>query len=176
MTADDVRNALIDTADGGKVPLGEVAEVVSVGGPNTISRENVQRKLVISANVSGRDVGSVVDDIQKTIDSTITLPEGYRIEYGGQFESARAASRTLALTTILAIFVVFLLLYGEFHSASLTVFLSVCASAEPHWYENSTSGFSGAKPTRFAAFRASERLRCASSAVLFFSTCASTSV
>lgn len=120
MTADDVRNALIDTADGGKVPLGEVAEVVSVGGPNTISRENVQRKLVISANVSGRDVGSVVDDIQKTIDSTITLPEGYRIEYGGQFESARAASRTLALTTILAIFVVFLLLYGEFHSASLS--------------------------------------------------------
>ena len=120
MTADDVRNALIDTADGGKVPLGEVAEVVSVGGPNTISRENVQRKLVISANVSGRDVGSVVDDIQKTIDSTITLPEGYRIEYGGQFESARAASRTLALATILAIFVVFLLLYGEFHSASLS--------------------------------------------------------
>ncbi|MDD6140957.1 MAG: efflux RND transporter permease subunit, partial [Bacteroidales bacterium] len=120
MTADDVRNALIDTTDGGKVPLGEVAEVVSVGGPNTISRENVQRKLVISANVSGRDVGSVVDDIQKTIDSTIKLPEGYRIEYGGQFESARAASRTLALATILAIFVVFLLLYGEFRSASLS--------------------------------------------------------
>ncbi|MGM9841271.1 MAG: efflux RND transporter permease subunit [Candidatus Limisoma sp.] len=120
MTADDVRNALIDTADGGKVPLGEVAEVVSVGGPNTISRENVQRKLVVSANVSGRDVGSVVDDIQKTIDSTIKLPEGYRIEYGGQFESARSASRTLALATILAIFVVFLLLYGEFRSASLS--------------------------------------------------------
>ncbi|MGM9832932.1 MAG: efflux RND transporter permease subunit [Candidatus Limisoma sp.] len=120
MTVDDVRNALIDTADGGKVPLGEVAEVVSVGGPNTISRENVQRKLVVSANVSGRDVGSVVDDIQKTIDSTIKLPEGYRIEYGGQFESARSASRTLALATILAIFVVFLLLYGEFRSASLS--------------------------------------------------------
>lgn len=117
---EDVKNALIDTGDGGKVPLSEVAEIVSVGGPNTVSRENVQRKLVVSANVSGRDLGSAVDDIRSKIEETIKLPEGYRVEYGGQFESAQSATRTLALTTVIAIFVIFLLLYGEFKSASLS--------------------------------------------------------
>lgn len=117
---EDVKNALIDTGDGGKVPLSEVAEIVSVGGPNTVSRENVQRKLVVSANVSGRDLGSAVDDIRSKIKETIKLPEGYRVEYGGQFESAQSATRTLALTTVIAIFVIFLLLYGEFKSASLS--------------------------------------------------------
>ena len=115
-----MKNALIDTGDGGKVPLSEVAEIVSVGGPNTVSRENVQRKLVVSANVSGRDLGSAVDDIRSKIEETIKLPEGYRVEYGGQFESAQSATRTLALTTVIAIFVIFLLLYGEFKSASLS--------------------------------------------------------
>lgn len=115
-----IRKALIDTKDGHKVPLEEVADIVSVGGPNNISRENVQRKLVVSANVSGRDVGSVVDDIQKTVDQKITLPEGYRIEYGGQFESARNASRTLTITIIVAIFVIFLLLYGQFKNVTLS--------------------------------------------------------
>lgn len=117
---EDVKNALIDTGDGGKVPLSEVAEIVSVGGPNTVSRENVQRKLVVSANVSGRDLGSAVDDIRSKIEESIKLPEGYRVEYGGQFESAQSATRTLALTTVIAIFVIFLLLYGEFKSASLS--------------------------------------------------------
>lgn len=117
---EDVKNALIDTGDGGKVPLSEVAEIVSVGGPNTVSRENVQRKLVVSANVSGRDLGSAVDDIRSKIEETIKLPEGYRVEYGGQFESAQSATRTLALTTVIAIFVIFLMLYGEFKSASLS--------------------------------------------------------
>ena len=115
-----VKSALIDTGDGHKIPLEEVAEIVSVGGPNTITRENVQRKLVVSANVSGRDVKSVVDDIRTRIESSITLPEGYRIEYGGQFESAQNASRTLALATVVSILVIFLLLYGEFRSTSLS--------------------------------------------------------
>lgn len=115
-----VKSALIDTGDGHKIPLEEVAEIVSVGGPNTITRENVQRKLVVSANVSGRDVKSVVDDIRARIESSITLPEGYRIEYGGQFESAQNASRTLALATIVSILVIFLLLYGKFRSTSLS--------------------------------------------------------
>lgn len=119
-SAADVMDALIDTGDGKKIPLSEVAEIVSVGGPNTISRENVQRKLVISANVSGRDLKGAVDDIRAAIDENISLPEGYRVEYGGQFESAESASRTLALTTILVIFVIFLLLYGEFKSISLS--------------------------------------------------------
>jgi len=115
-----VMNALIDTPDGGKVPLSQVAEIVSTSGPNTISRENVQRKQVVSANVSGRDVGSVVEDVQKAVEASVSLPEGYRIEYGGQFESAKNASRTLALTTILAIFLIFLLLYGQFKDVPLS--------------------------------------------------------
>lgn len=114
-----VRKALIDTGDGRKIPLEEVSEIVSVGGPNTITRENVQRKLVVSANVSGRDVGSVVRDIQKAVDENLSLPEGYRVEYGGQFESAQSASRTLFLTTVLALTIIFLLLYGEFKNISL---------------------------------------------------------
>lgn len=115
-----VRKALIDTDDGRKIPLEEISEIVSVGGPNTITRENVQRKLVVSANVSGRDVGSVVRDIQKAVDEKIVLPEGYRVEYGGQFESAQSASRSLFITTILALMVIFLLLYGEFKNVSLS--------------------------------------------------------
>ncbi|MBQ0150372.1 MAG: efflux RND transporter permease subunit [Bacteroidales bacterium] len=120
---DGVMNALIDTYDGGKVPLYEVAEITSSSGPNTIQRENVQRKLVVSANVSGRDVGGVVDDIRKTVSESITLPEGFRIEYGGQFESARKASRTLALATILAVLVIFLLLYGQFKDVALSTII-----------------------------------------------------
>ena len=85
----------------------------------------MQRKLVVSANVSGRDVGSVVEDIRKAVDEHISLPEGYRIEYGGQFESARNASRTLVLATILAFLVIFLLLYLEFRSVSLSAIVLV---------------------------------------------------
>lgn len=121
LTVDDVRDALINTYDGGTVPLGMVADVVSTGGPNTISRENVQRKLVVSANVSGRDALSVVDDIQRTLDSRLQLPEGYRVEYGGQFESARTASRTLLLVFLLALGIIYLLLYTEFRSLSLSL-------------------------------------------------------
>lgn len=116
----EVMDALIDNGHGGKVPLSEVADIVSVGGPSTISRENVQRKLVVSANVSGRDALSVVDDIDRTIQSQVPLPEGYRIEYGGQFETAKTASRTLALAFIAALLVIYLLLYMEFKSVSLS--------------------------------------------------------
>ena len=117
---DGVRKALIDTGNGGKVPLEEVAEIVSAGGPSSITRENVQRKLVVSANASGRDIKSIVDDIRSKVEQDIVLPEGYRIEYGGQFESAQSASRTLALATTISLLLIFLLLYGEFHSASLS--------------------------------------------------------
>ena len=121
LTIEDVKDALIDTYDGGKVPLGVVSDVVSVGGPNTISRENVQRKLVVSANVSGRDAIGVVEEIQNTVYKQIHLPEGYRIEYGGQFESAKAATRTLILVFIVALAVIYLLLYTEFKSLSLSI-------------------------------------------------------
>lgn len=122
-----IRKALIDTnlgndtgKKGNKVPLEEICSIVSTVGPNSISRENVQRKLVIAANVSGRDVGSVVNDIQQIVDEEIKLPEGYRLEYGGQFESARSASRTLTLATVIALAIIYLLLYSEFRSFSLS--------------------------------------------------------
>lgn len=111
-----IRNLMIDTGDGQKIPLNYVAEIRSVMGPNTISRENVKRKIVISANVADRDLRSVVNDIQAQVDAQIKLPEGYHIEYGGQFESEQAASRTLALTSFMSIVVIFLLLYHEFRS------------------------------------------------------------
>ena len=115
-TMEDIRNLMID-AGGKKIPLSYIAEVRSVTGPNTINRENVQRKLVISANVSERDLRSVVNDIQNKIGNSIQLPEGYHIEYGGQFESEQAASRTLLLTSLMSLLVIFLLLYNEFKNA-----------------------------------------------------------
>ena len=111
-----IRNLMIDTGDGQKIPLNYVAEIRSAMGPNTISRENVKRKIVISANVADRDLRSVVNDIQAQVNAQIKLPEGYHIEYGGQFESEQAASRTLALTSFMSIVVIFLLLYHEFRS------------------------------------------------------------
>ena len=111
-----IGNLMIDTGDGQKIPLNYVAEIRSAMGPNTISRENVKRKIVISANVADRDLRSVVNDIQQRVDNQINLPEGYHLEYGGQFESEQAASRTLALTSFISIVVIFLLLYHEFRS------------------------------------------------------------
>lgn len=114
-TADRIKNLIVD-ANGRKIPLGNIAEITSTTGPNTINRENVARKIVISANVAGRDLRGVVNDIQKTVNEEITLPEGYHIEYGGQFESEQAASRTLLITSIFSILVIFLLLYAQFKS------------------------------------------------------------
>ena len=95
---EEIGELMLD-ADGRKVPLHYVAEVLPLSGPNTISRENVQRKIVVSANVAGRDLKGVVNDIQKTVDEQISLPEGYHIEYGGQFESEQAASRIITITS-----------------------------------------------------------------------------
>lgn len=112
-----IRDLMIDTPDGRKIPLANVAEVRSAMGPNTINRENVKRKIVISANASGRDLRSVVNDIQKRVNSEIKLPEGYHVEYGGQFESEQNASRVLLLASLLSIVVIFLLLYMQFRNA-----------------------------------------------------------
>ncbi len=116
---EQIGNLMID-ANGQKIPLHYVAEILPLVGPNTISRENVQRKIVVSANVAGRDLNGVVKDIQKTVDEQITLPEGYHVEYGGQFESEQAASRTLFLTSMISILLIFLLLFNEFHSMPLS--------------------------------------------------------
>lgn len=116
-TIDDIGALLIDTPSGVKIPLSNVAKIVSSAGPNTINRENVKRKIVISANTSGRDLRGVVNDIRTTVDEKITLPEGYHIEYGGQFESEQAASRTLFLASVISIVIIYLLLYMQFRNA-----------------------------------------------------------
>ena len=113
-TIENIRNAMIDTDDGQKVPLRDVAEIVSTAGPNTINRENVQRKTVVSVNVSGRDHKSAVEDIKKAINANIDLPEDYHIAYGGQFEAEAEASKTLLLTSLLSLLVIFLILFHEF--------------------------------------------------------------
>ena len=116
----DQLNDLMIDAEGGRIPLSYVADVVSTSGPNTINRENVQRYLVVSANISERDLRGVVNDVQKCISDNITLPDGYYIEYGGQFESEAAASRILLLTSLLALLIIFLLLYQQFRNLSLS--------------------------------------------------------
>ncbi len=115
-----IKSAMIINSEGTMVPLEEVAEIVSVGGPNSISRENVQRKIVISANTAGRDVVSIVNEIEQRVNDNVNIPENYLVEYGGQFQSAKKASRTLVIMTIIAIFVIFLLLFGEFKDVTLS--------------------------------------------------------
>ena len=109
---------MLDGTDG-KVPLSYVADIVSTSGPNAIGRENAQRLIVVSANVADRDLRSVVNEIGETIRTQVPMPEGYHVEYGGQFESEQAASRTLTLTSLVALLVIFLLLYQEFRSLKI---------------------------------------------------------
>ncbi len=116
---EQIRNAYIDTGTGAKVPLSLVADVVSAGGPVTINRENVQRKLVVSANVAGTDIKSAVNDLQSEIADHIVLPQGYFIEYGGQFESAATATRRILLASLLALAVIFMILFMEFRRLGL---------------------------------------------------------
>ena len=118
--ADKIRNLMIDTGDGRKIPFEYVADIVSSTGPNTINRENVQRKIVVSANVAGRDLRSVVNDIKSNIETEVKIPEGYHIEYGGQFESEQAASHTLLITSILALMVILILLYHQFRNVKIS--------------------------------------------------------
>lgn len=122
--AEKIKNLMID-ADGTKIPLEYVADIRSSMGPNTISRENVERKIVVSANVTDRDLRSVVNEIQETIGTNIQFPEGYHVEYGGQFESEQAASETLMITSFFAILVIFLLLYNQFKNVSQSIIVLI---------------------------------------------------
>ena len=121
---DAIGDLLIDTPEG-KVPLSYVADITSTTGPNTINREDVNRRVVISANVDDRDLKSTVNDIQKVIADEVKLPEGYIVKIGGQFESEAAASQTLMATSLLAILIIFMLLYGEFKSLSQSLLILV---------------------------------------------------
>ncbi len=120
-TMEGIRSSLIDTHDGRKVPLSSVADIESSSGPSSINRENVKRRIVISVNTDGRDVGSVVRDIRERINEEVTLPRNYHIEYGGQFESAENAARRLLATSVIALLVIFLILYQEFKNSSLAL-------------------------------------------------------
>ncbi len=111
-----IRNALFDTPLGPKVPLSQLADVVYEKGPNTISRENVQRKIVVQANVSGHDLRSVINDIQERMAQNVSFPQGYYVEFGGQFESEQAATRLLTLLSIISVAAIFLILYIEFRA------------------------------------------------------------
>ncbi|MBN8569277.1 MAG: efflux RND transporter permease subunit [Ignavibacteria bacterium] len=122
---ESIKNTLIDTYNGQKVPLYYVADIVSASGPNTINRENVQRKIVISTNVAGRDQRSAVEEIQKVINYDVKLPEGYRIEYGGQFEAEAEASKTLLIMSALSLFIIILLLYQEFKDIKISVIVLI---------------------------------------------------
>jgi len=114
-----IRNSMIDTYDGKKIPLSFVADIESSSGPHNINRENVKRKIVVSVNVADRDVGSVVNDIRDEIAAKVVLPENYRIEYGGQFESTARASRRILFASLIAILAVFMVLFNEFRSSTL---------------------------------------------------------
>jgi Cu/Ag efflux pump CusA len=119
--ADAFRRALVDTPSGAKVPLSAIAEVVEGSGPNTINHDNVQRRIVVMANSSGRDLGSVVDDVRQRVAADVRLPTGYFLSYEGQFESQQSATRLIALLSLFSLLGMFLVLYAHFRSVTLVL-------------------------------------------------------
>ncbi len=119
-----IRNLMIDS-NVGKIPLSQVADIRSADGPNTINRENVSRRIIISANVADRDLRGAVTDIQEAISANVAMPEGYYVEYGGQFESEEKATRTLAIASLVALIIVFLLLYNEFKNTTQSLIILI---------------------------------------------------
>jgi CzcA family heavy metal efflux pump len=120
-----LRQLLVDTPTGAKVPLAALADVDEDLGPNQINRENVQRRIIVSSNVAGRDLGSVIRDIQATIARQVPMPTGYFVTYGGQFESQQAATRQIALLSLLSLGGMFLALYGLFRSVRLVLMVMI---------------------------------------------------
>jgi Cu/Ag efflux pump CusA len=118
-SVESIQRTLIDTPSGARVPIGQVAEVRVDAGPNTINRENVQRRIIVQANVAGRDLGSVIAEVRQSIGSHVTLPQGYFVQYGGQFESQERAARQILLLSAAAIGGIFLLLYLALRSGRL---------------------------------------------------------
>lgn len=125
-TRERIADLMIDS-NAGMIPLSQVAEIKTGSGPNTINRENVSRLLTVSANIDGRDLKSAVDEIKKTVGENVDLPEGYFITYGGQFENEAAASRMLAITSVIALILIFFLIYAEFKdiAQSLTIMVNM---------------------------------------------------
>ncbi|MDX2122537.1 MAG: efflux RND transporter permease subunit [Gemmatimonadota bacterium] len=120
-----IANVMLDTPIGVRAPLSQLADITVDRGPNTVSRENVQRKIVVQANVSGRDLGSTVAEIERQVAERVTLPPGYHVAYGGQFESQAEATRTIATLSLIAFTVIYLILFTEFHSARAATLIMV---------------------------------------------------
>lgn len=120
-----IKTALFDTPLGARIPLSQLATIVNEKGPNRISRENVQRKLVVQANVSGRDLRSVVDEMKANIDNNVIFPQGYFVEFGGQFESEQEATRIITLLSLVSIGIIFLILYFQFGKTKYALFILV---------------------------------------------------
>ncbi len=123
--ADAISGVMFDTPTGQRVPLAQLARVVTDRGPNTVSRENVQRKIVVQANVAGRDLGSTVADIRTAVGEGVVLPPGYHVEYGGQFEAQEESTRTLSVLSLISIAAIFLILFAEFRSARTATLVMV---------------------------------------------------
>jgi len=124
-SADAVMGVLLDTPVGVRVPLSQLADVTVDRGPNTVSRENVQRKIVVQANVSGRDLGSTVRDIERRVAEGVVMPAGYHVSYGGQFESQEEATRVIGALSVIAVAAIFLILFSEFRSARAATLIMV---------------------------------------------------
>ena len=115
--ASAIADVIFDTPTGQRVALSQLARIVTSRGPNTVSRENVQRKIVVQANVAGRDLGGTVEEIRQAVAAQVTLPTGYHVEYGGQFEAQEESTRTLAALSLISVAAIFLILFAEFRSA-----------------------------------------------------------
>jgi Cu/Ag efflux pump CusA len=111
-----ISSVMFDTPTGQRVPLAQLAQLTVDRGPNTVSRENVQRKIVVQANVAGRDLGTTVADIRRAVAERVSMPAGYHVEYGGQFEAQEESTRTLGLLSLLSVAAIFLILFAEFRS------------------------------------------------------------
>ena len=117
---DALKNVTVDTPQGTQIPVSAVATIANLPGPNQVLRENTKRRIVVQSNVAGRDLGSVVGDMRERIAAQVKLPEGYFVEYGGQFEAQQAATKTLSMLTIfslIAIFFILLKALGDWRSA-----------------------------------------------------------
>lgn len=123
-TIENLSEIAIDSSKG-KIPLSTIAEIKSTTGPNTINRENVRRRIIISANVEGRDLRGAVNEISREIDENVNLPQDYYIAYGGQFESEASASSTLMWTSLCAMALIFMLLYYEFKNIAQSLVILV---------------------------------------------------
>jgi copper/silver efflux system protein len=124
-SAQAIGDVMLDKPTGARVPLAQLARVTVARGPNSISREDVQRKIVVQSNVAGRDLGSTVEEIRERVSERVQLPAGYFVQYGGQFESQEEATRMIGLLSLLSLAAIFLILFSEFRSSRIAALVMV---------------------------------------------------